>query len=180
MDKLTSHIFKKENGQLLIEALVAISVMMVGMLAVFGVLSESLSLNRVAADQYIAANLASEGIEIVKNMIDSEYPLSAFGSSISPALGGNSKCAIDINTQPGGEGWECRSTTSALPALRLSEEWSYNLDDGNQTKFKRYVEIEMPEADKIIEVKSTVEWGRKGGASSRITVVDEFYNWRRG
>jgi hypothetical protein len=177
MDKLIPHIIKNKDGQLLIEAIVAISVMMVGMLAVFGVLSESLSLNRVAADQYIGANLASEGIEIVKNMVDSEYSL-GFGFGLSPALVymDGKKCAIDINTTLSNPP-DSSGCTSDPPALKFDKVNGYSLGADNQTKFQRYVEIKS--SGNTIEVKSTVEWKRKGGATSKITAIDTLYNWRR-
>ena len=54
----------RSSGQVLIEAMVAISIVTVGLLGIFSVLSRSLSLNRTVADNYVAANLAAEGIEI--------------------------------------------------------------------------------------------------------------------
>ena len=58
------------DGQVLVELMVAISVMVIGLLGIFTLLSQSLGLNRVAADQYIAANLAAEGVEVAKNILD--------------------------------------------------------------------------------------------------------------
>jgi len=54
---------RRNNGQLIIEMIVAVSLLMIGLLGIFAVLSQSLGLNRVAANQYIAAHLAAEGIE---------------------------------------------------------------------------------------------------------------------
>jgi Tfp pilus assembly protein PilV len=194
MDKSTSNITTtmrtdKERGQLLIEALVAISVMMVGMMAVFGVLSQSLSLSRVAADQYIAANLAAEGIEIVKNMVDSEYlddPTTssprAFGTSIFDA-DNNRPCAVDIYTQPAylddGVSWNCESSSDDIRALKFdASNGRYGINRGDQlTKFRRYVSIS--EGDPTIKVISTVEWSTKSGSPSTVTIGDVLYNWRR-
>src|SRR3989344_6064232 len=61
---------RHEQGQILVELMVAISVMVIGLLGIFTLLSESLGLNRVAADQYIAANLAAEGVEGAKNILE--------------------------------------------------------------------------------------------------------------
>src|SRR3989344_7063024 len=60
----------KRGGQLLVEAMVALGVITVGLLGMLELLSNSLSLNRVAADQYTGTYIASEGIEIIKNLID--------------------------------------------------------------------------------------------------------------
>src|SRR3989338_4130432 len=61
------------RGQLLIESMIAITIVVVGILAVFTLLSESQSLNRVVADRYIGTYLASEGLELIKNLIDKNY-----------------------------------------------------------------------------------------------------------
>jgi len=53
-----------------VEAMIAISVMVIGLLGIFSLTSQSLGLYRVAYEQYVAVNLAAEGIEVVKNMID--------------------------------------------------------------------------------------------------------------
>ena len=175
----------RQSGQMLIEALVAIGVMMVGMMAVFGTLSESLSLNRVAADQYIAANLASEGIEIIKNLVDSEYktPNCPFGRSIDPNAF-SKRCAIDMDTESACstdyQGWYCRGTTGGnFPTLKFNNDTGfYSLSGGVSTKFKRYVEISMHPGC-VVYATSTVEWAIKGGKISTITVADHLYNWRR-
>src|SRR3989344_4010636 len=62
---------RRSKGQTLVELMIAMSVMSIGLLGILAVLSQSLGLNRVAADQYVAANLAAEGIEVVKNIADS-------------------------------------------------------------------------------------------------------------
>jgi len=153
--------------------MVAISVMMIAMMAVFGVLSQTLSLNRVAADQYVAANLASEGIEIIKNLVDSEYDYDhpeayVFGSSVYSMLG--KKCAVDINTAPN----DCKSDD----IIRFDEQSGYSLDADSPTKFSRYVELSKPLGESYIKVSSTVEWRQRGGGQATITVVDTLYDWR--
>ena len=62
---------KPKRGYMLVELMVSISLLVVGFLGFLGLLSRSLSLNRVVADQFIANYLAMEGIEITKNLIDS-------------------------------------------------------------------------------------------------------------
>lgn len=167
----------KSQGQLLIEALVAISVLMIGTMAVFGVLSQSLSLNRVAADQYVAANLASEGVEIIKNLVDSGYDSSiqrAFTEPVEAML--DKRCAVDINTVSG-------DGCTAPEPLKFTEATGfYSIDGDSPTKFLRYAEVSYhddPIRGEYMEVHSTVEWGRRGGVESTITVTDTLYNWRR-
>src|SRR3990167_8160497 len=60
----------RSSGQVLVESIIAITIAVVGLLGIFSLLSRSLSLNRVVSDRFVAAYLAAEGVEIVKNLID--------------------------------------------------------------------------------------------------------------
>src|SRR3989344_1770263 len=61
---------KNTSGYFIIEAVVGISIIVVALLGIISLLTQSLSLNRLVADQYVANGLAAEGIELVKNIID--------------------------------------------------------------------------------------------------------------
>lgn len=180
MDRSRSN---NSNGQLMIEAMVAISLMMIGMLGAFGVLSQSLGLNRIAVDQYIAANLASEGIEIVRNFIDYDYLQgNLFGESVLEAR--DKKCVVDYKTEPGDWSGKCSGESKNLPNIAFNEEsqkYGYGTGFSKQTSLRRYVDIgfDTENGADIIEVISTVEWVGRGGIDFNISVEDKFYNWRR-
>ncbi|MFN7088909.1 MAG: prepilin-type N-terminal cleavage/methylation domain-containing protein [Candidatus Paceibacteria bacterium] len=75
----------KSNGFSMIEGLVATSIIMIGLVAVFGLINSSLRMIAVAKDELVAANLAQEGIEIVRaireeNWIEDEN----FNTGLSP------------------------------------------------------------------------------------------------
>ena len=61
---------KLTKGYVLVESVVAMTIVVVGLLGIFSLLSQSLSLNRVVGDRYVGTYLAAEGIEVVKNIID--------------------------------------------------------------------------------------------------------------
>ena len=58
------------KGQVLLESVVAITVSVFGLLGMFSLLARSVSLSKTITDRYIASHLAAEGIEVIKNMID--------------------------------------------------------------------------------------------------------------
>ena len=58
------------SGQAIAEAIVALAILAIGYMAVLALLNRSLSITQVVSDQNIATYLASEGIEIVKNLSD--------------------------------------------------------------------------------------------------------------
>ena len=154
-----------KKGQLLIESGIAISILVIGLLGIFGLLSRSLSLNNVISSQYIASNLASEGVEVVKNLIDANI----------------------IQFRPWNQGistgsYEVVYNSQALEPnqnrflLFDSSDNTYNYQNGQPTFFKRVIEIENIGADEI-RVNSKVNWQIKGGSYS-INAEDHFFNWR--
>jgi hypothetical protein len=171
------------KGQLLVEAIIAISIMLIGMMGTFGVLSQSLGLSRVVANQYIAVNLASEGIEIVKNIVDSDYQRGKpFGFSIAGILDGQT-CAIDYLNKFDPQYWDCRSV-GILPNLTLDENSMYSMSLlGRTTPFKRYVTFLRNDGGGgglyVIKVTSVVRWLGRGGSNFEVTVEDRLYKWRR-
>jgi hypothetical protein len=178
---------QNRSGQLLIEAMVAVSLLLVGLLGVFAVLSQSLGLNRVATDQHIAVQLASEGVEIVKNIIDKDARMGtgSFAQSLSGAIG---DVTLDYTTDLT-EGYEIQAYSAANPAyLRLDPTTKrYGYRQGDITKFKRYVklsfcsdpgEVACVGESKIVRAKSVVEWDARGGLLGHVEVEDVFYDWR--
>src|SRR3989338_3633319 len=156
------------DGQVLVELMVAISVMVIGLLGIFTLLSQSLGLNRVAADQYIAANLAAEGVEVAKNILVHNV----------------------IERNPWNEGLERDGEfgveySSIVLDDNLSDELlkfdkdsgRYNYTAGDETNFRRVITINNLSEDEI-RVNSRVEWRSRGGTSFSINLEDHFYNWR--
>lgn len=170
MDKLV----RDNEGQLLIEAIVAVSLMVVGLFGVFGVLSQSLGLNRVATDQYIAVSLASEGIEIAKNVVDGNAVKGGgtpWNNCISAA---NQEYAVDYTS-------ECLDDTRSNKLLEFDSQsglYGYDLESGRQTRFERAVRVENFPAEDKIRITSTVNWRGRGGVDYSIELQDNFYNWR--
>ncbi len=155
----------QEKGQLLIESGVAISILVVGLLGIMGLLSRSLSLNNVVSSQYIASNLAAEGIEVVKNLIDANI----------------------IQFKPWNENINTGSYEVAFDSLSLNSNQNrfllfdstgnnYNYQTGQLTVFKRTIQITNVGSDEI-KVNSVVNWRIRGGSYS-VNLEDHFFNWR--
>ena len=73
--RLNTFIFhpSPRGGQSLIEVMVAVTALTVSFLGISSLLSQSLALNRVISNEATATYLASEGIEIAKNLIDHDF-----------------------------------------------------------------------------------------------------------
>jgi type II secretory pathway pseudopilin PulG len=163
-----------EGGQIMIEAIVALSIIAIGIIGVFTLTSRSISLNRVTADRYVAVNLANEGIELVKNLIDRnimEYLKKEWNSI--PGFDGTGDYEIDYNdTELSSVGGDplCFNPDS-------SGYYRYCEQDGDkETSFQRIITItEKDDKYKHIEVVSKVYWESRG-AIYDFSVKDDFYD----
>jgi len=63
----------KRKGFTLLEVIIAVFIMVVGTGAAFALIQQTLSATPVIKDKLIAAYLAQEGIEIIRNMRDSAW-----------------------------------------------------------------------------------------------------------
>ena len=156
----------------MIEVLVAATLVTMGVLGVFALLNKSLGTVKFVASEYIASNLAAEGIELVKSIIDQDsIDGNPFGSSF-----GTGTYELDYND------------TALFPAdgrpmlfNAASGLYSYDYDGGNPTPFVRRIEIRTdPDGNGCIEeleVRSIVEWAIRGG-TFEVDVEDHFFDWR--
>jgi hypothetical protein len=155
------------GGQALVEAIIAIGVLLVGFMGVFTLLSQSLGLNRVVADNYTATYLAMEGIEIVKNLIDSN----AIGARpwTSGLADGDYEVQFDSTSLSASQ----NRTLSFDPNQKL---FGYN--GSRPTAFTRTVTLAKVNANEL-RVTSNVAWTTRGGGSFNVNLEDHFYNWRQ-
>ena len=156
------------DGSILLEALIAITITTVGLLGMFALLSKSLGLTRVISDRYIAGSLGSEGIEIVKNIIDTNI----LTASSTPWNKGLTPGAYEV----------AYNSMNLLPAsgkpLRFdAASGLYNYGVGNETTFQRKLLIDWPSPNEI-KANVFVTWVSRGGVIGELNVEDHFFNWR--
>jgi len=174
-------------GQLLIESMIGISIAVVGLLGILGLVSRSTSLNRVVSNQFIGNYLAAEGIEIVKNLIDSniiQHKPWNEGFSNGSFEADYTSLTLTPN-QNGGFNWRgVRDYTSLTltpnqnrPLLFDSTNNFYNYQSGTPTIFTRTINITLIGSEEI-KVNSIVKWKTRGGAQFEVNLEDHFFNWR--
>ena len=154
------------DGQLLVESLIATSLLIVGFLGIFSLLSRSISLNRVAADSYTATYLAAESIEVARNIVD----------------------ANALQKKPWNSGFANGDYELEYNAVSLTPDQdrflqfdsgnnTYSYSGTNQTNFKRVIKIVLVSANEI-QVNAIVSWTTLGGGSYQVNLEDHFFNWR--
>lgn len=155
-----------DRGYILVESIVAISIILTGLLGIFSLLSQSLGLNRVVGDRYVGTYLAAEGIEIVKNIIDTNVV------NGRPYNAGLSSGAFEV------EYGDTALTPSSRRKMKFdSDKRLYNYLTGKDTRLYREVRIQLIGSEEI-KVHSVVSWSSRGGGSFEVDLEDHFYNWR--
>lgn len=168
----------RREGQTIVEAMVAVSLLIIGFLGTIILINRSIGLNRVVTDNYTATYLAAEGIEVTKNLIDSNFVQGAAWFT------GFESCTITCE-------WEVQYDTSwedptSRPVSYTARPLYYNPSTGlyahdpfgQQTSFTRRVTVELAGAgNNEIIVHSIVEWRPRGGGTASIDLEDHFFNW---
>ncbi len=174
----------RDSGFTFIEVIVAIFIMSIGVVGTLIAVQAAISSTSQSCSRLAAANLAQEGIEIVRSIRDTNW-LEQRTATTTP---------WDENVGAGD--WEADYTDTNIedPSLDLcvfpcgynnlqflkkTDGGFYNYSSGNDTQFKRKITIEKTDLngdekpDKI-KVSVTVYWG--GGGHS-ILAQEELYNW---
>jgi Tfp pilus assembly protein PilV len=177
----------KRKGQSIIEAMIAISILTAGFLGIAGLLVRSLQLSRTTSDDITATYLASEGVELMKNITDHDvYAKNPWGTCTNqfgfPTCAGNGAYTVNYNSASpaliGGPGAEC-FTSVAVPALDYDASTGLYGDAGTASRFSRCIEITHSADREEMTVNSIVEWTTNGVQSS-LNLEDHFYNWNPG
>jgi len=179
---------KNRSGQSLVEAIIALGILTTGLLGMLTLLTQSYYLNRVASADTQATYLASEGVEIAKNLIDHDVYCWLDSAKTCPAPytspGWGTTCfgLIGIN---GSQDYELDYSTTGCPTIFANRKLSFNTGThlysyaggGQATSFVRKIRVSRPSADEI-EVQSIVTWNVGLITQQSIDLDDHFYNWR--
>lgn len=182
---MKSSLKKSRSGFVLVEAIIALSVFLIGFTGLIVLLSDSIKLTRVAADDYTATYLAAEGVEVAKNLIDANH---IQGRSWNCGFTSGSYELTYGDTLPNGR--NCNQpvfATACNPADFLyygsgSNAYDYK-NSGTLTNFSRCVHLDLLNTDSStstlneVRVVSTVNWST-GGQDYSTSLEDHFFNWR--
>jgi len=167
-------ISKKIKGSVLLESMIAISLITVGLIGIVSFLSSSIRTSKDISQRFTAAYLAAEGIEAVKYEIEKNYQEKKVFDAGS---------CIDVS---------CRTIVTPGSSVMITEGSMFlnSLGDffeesGTGKGYSRQVFIESGEDN--IHVFSAVTWGVSGAQSESkedllknahtIIVEDTFWNW---
>ncbi|MCL5010592.1 MAG: prepilin-type N-terminal cleavage/methylation domain-containing protein [Patescibacteria group bacterium] len=162
---------KFSTGFTLIEVIIAIMVIITAVVGVYNLFPVVVNSGAMAADRFVASQLASEGIELVRNIRDGNWLADIDWTSGLTNCPQTSPCEIDYN-DPG--------LVVNDRFLQLKSDGFYNYGEGTNTKYKRKIIITQSAGH--LNVRVTVSWfGIKSAfqtGSNSFEVQDNLYDWR--
>jgi prepilin-type N-terminal cleavage/methylation domain-containing protein len=171
------------KGFTLVESLVAISIFSLSILGMMSVLSQSLGSTTYAKDKIIAAYLAQEGLEYVRNVRDNYVLYNAGGAQAgwNNFLGLSctvaSPCGYNNNSTPASPGYLCSSAGQTCRLYVSNGAYDANPASGLDSGFTRTLVI-TPIAGSTDErrITSTVSW-TQGSGNYNISFTEDVFNW---
>jgi len=161
----------RRSGQVLVESIVAITLVLVGLLGIITLLLRSTVANREIQNRLIASYLAAEGIELVRYVVDHDISVGGPGAW-------NARVGLDDPYEIVFDAVDVHDTLIPYAGGKVylsSGVYEQGLVGDVETDFTRRVRV-VDTANKF-NVVSEVTWSGRG--SFTLVVEDEFYNWRR-
>lgn len=169
--KIKTNIFLQATlGFTLVEALVAISVVLIAVVGPLTIVSKNLSFSRFARDQIIAFYLTQEAIEFIRNTRDNNILAGgAWLSGLNSCMSGS--CMIDA---PANTITACGAGCSPL---KLSSSGVYGYTSGENTSFVRAITIAETSANREATIDVEISWS-EGLLSRDFTIREHILNWQ--
>ena len=175
----------KSSGFTIIETMIAAVVISVGLIGVLTLCTVSMKLGKISLNRVIAANLAQEGIEVIRSMRENIWlngDLDPWDDSPFNVTSGCDKGIVVWN--PSFDEWTWNEKSESY-YLNSSPQVGFYLDANSryiqgsgspQTNFYRIIEIhdDLPNARRVV-VK--VKW-EEGNKFYEIQTEDWLYNWK--
>lgn len=181
-----------KRGFTLVELIIAITVLVIGVVAVFGLSFFAIQLNRTNVQRLQALELAREGMEMIRNIRDSNwknnYPFAGgaplWGEDLGPQK------YVKISPRPGDQVPFAIVTVNPqqrneyrLNTVEVSGVSFFTHDTGTPSQFYRLLQIEPyslegAASDEAIKVTSQVLW-LNGDKEHTVEVTEILTNWRK-
>jgi type II secretory pathway pseudopilin PulG len=166
------------DGFTIIEAIIAILVLTMGLVPVLFFATSILNVSSNIRNNLIAANLAQEGIEVVRAIRDRDWLLGN-GFNNGQYLSTPDTWRVQYNS-------DAPINLGANPPLKVDLGGIYNYSDGTDTQFRRTITVTEIASNVELMVVSEVTWPSRGGATVPgcpvgtrcVKAESHLYNWR--
>lgn len=158
---------KPAAGFTLVEVMAATFIAVTGIAAAYGLVNYSLAMANDASMRLTASYLAKEGIEIIRNIRDSNYVEreNSWNYKLENCYAG---CGVDYSS-------DSLSPDYKDDFLKLDGGFYKYSPSGESTPYKRIVTVDDSFAD-ILKLTVEVKWSRSGKQNS-VVLREDIYNW---
>lgn len=161
----------KNKGFTFLELIITIFVVTIGLLSAYAVTQQIVSFTYLSASRLTAAYLAKEGIEIVRNIRDTNWlEEEEWDNSLDCDLSSPYECEADYNAQELIDDYDG-------DFLNIDGNGFYSYSAGAPTKFRRRITVDDSVAD-VLGVTVEVWWREKGVVYGPVSAQEKLYNWR--
>lgn len=169
----------KQKGFTFLELIIAIFLLTVGITGVYGMLSTMIRTSSYVSNQMVAAYLAQEGIELVRNIRDENwfYPSAGWSERF---IESNCYEVSVVSAQNNGmtncdpENLRNLYFGAVDPGGGVGSFYNYDVG-GERTMYKRAVHTSVMGDGSYVEVTANVFWGDDDNVVTAKTIL---YNWR--
>jgi len=177
---------RKYNAFTLVEALVALSILLTGIISGFILVTRALYNAKVIQDRLTASFLAQEGIELVRKIRDTNYVKNINGVSTNWNNGlanGSYYISVDPDSKQVRLSDNYKDQEAQIPNLKYDKnnfQYGFNYKYGDETNFKRIIRIKTIDSNHL-RVQSVVAWNTRNisflEGQGAIVAEDHLYNW---
>lgn len=183
----------RNSGFTLVEVMVAVAVLSIGLIGAANLITYNISNSAKAINKTIATNLAQEGIELVRNIRDTNWLSgSSWDNNLVQGLGNIRRikffCGglVNQNINPAPADIDaCGAACRVYTYTKISDgSKCYSDDFGNQigynapqaTSFYRLITVDKLDANSILTM-ANIKWLERGDARY-LNIQEILYNWR--
>lgn len=168
---------KNKKAFTMVEALIALSILTIGILSSFILVSKALYNVTIIKDRLTASFLAQEGIELVRQIRDTNMLKRLDNETVRWDEGlKEGKYIIDSGVLNGEPIKLILVTSEEAPNLKYDNiSRIYNYDAGEETSFNRVIQIIKISEDEL-RIECLLKWKSKD-VDFDLTVEDHLFNW---
>lgn len=169
---------QNEQGFTFVETLVAVSILLLAIVAPLSLAYQSLSASRIARNQVTAIYLAQEAVEYIRaardgNTLSGLSWLSGLSACVVSGFSGGYGCTIDVV-----ENDIVACSAEGCKELSYDDQtFVYGYASGEESGFTRTVIITESEIDREARVDVSVSW-RDGSTLRSVSVDQHIFNWQ--
>lgn len=163
---------KNNSGISILEVIVAMTIITIGLVGVLSLVIQNVRAYYVNRYVLMAAGLAQEGLELVRNVRDLNWLTQ--GNAWKQGLVGDSDYTIDYN---GATSIKMSVNSIADAGLYINGNGFYTHDPDGNTLTNFYRLITVIDRGGYLDIKCTVRW-KEGTQNHDYTAETYLYNWR--